>query len=176
MAQPYVGEIRMFAGNFAPAGWKFCAGQSLAISEHDTLFNLIDTTNGGDGQRTFDLPNIQGRVAIHRGTNPSTGTTYTLAEMAGQESVTLTTQQMPVHNHTALGSLNPASSNSPANGVPATLPTGLNELAYGTDNPVSPLDPTSLSPDGGSQPHENVQPYGTLNYIISLFGIFPSAT
>jgi microcystin-dependent protein len=176
MAQPYVGEIRMFAGTFAPAGWMFCAGQKLSIAENDVLFQLIGTTYGGDGQETFNLPDLQSRVPIHQGTNPSTGTHYAMAEQGGVESVTLTTQQMPLHTHTALGSLDPGSATSPANGVPATTPVGGNQLAYGTDAPVSPLDPSSLAPDGGSQPHDNVQPYGTLNYIISLFGIYPSQT
>jgi microcystin-dependent protein len=176
MAQPYVGEIRMFAGNFAPAGWMLCSGQSLAIAENDVLFQLIGTTYGGDGQETFNLPNIQSRVPIHQGTNPSTGTHYSLAELGGVESVTLTTNQIPLHNHAAVGSLNPGDSNSAANGVPGTLQVGQNQSGYGTDAPVGPLDISSLSPAGANQPHENLQPYGTLNYIISLFGIFPSQT
>jgi microcystin-dependent protein len=175
MAQPYIGEIRMFAGNFPPSGWMFCAGQSLAIAENDALFQLIGTTYGGDGQETFNLPNLQSRVPIHQGTGPGLQN-YILAQQGGVEQVTLTSQQMPVHTHAALGSLDIATSLSPVNAVPATTQSGQNQLAYGTDAPVSPLDPSSISPDGGSQPHENLQPYGVLNYIISLFGIFPSPT
>src|SRR6267143_3034579 len=104
MAQPYVGEIRMFAGNFAPAGWMFCEGQLLPISENETLFNLIGTTYGGDGQSTFALPDLRGRVPIHMGTKA--GTTYQLAEKAGEESVTLTVQQIPAHSHALLVSNN----------------------------------------------------------------------
>src|SRR2546426_7916463 len=103
MAQPYVGEIRMFAGNFAPAGWMFCDGQLLPISENETLFNLIGTTYGGDGQSTFALPDLQSRVPIHMGTS-TLGTTYTEGEKAGVEQVTLTTQQLPTHNHSVLAS------------------------------------------------------------------------
>src|SRR5437763_2935434 len=99
MAQPYVGEIRMFAGNFAPAGWMFCDGTQLPISQNETLFQLIGTTYGGDGQSTFNLPDLRGRVPVHQGTDPGTGTNFTMGELAGVESVTLTTQQMHQHNH-----------------------------------------------------------------------------
>ena len=99
MAQPYVGEIRMFAGNFAPAGWMFCDGTQLPISQNETLFQLIGTTYGGDGQSTFNLPDLRGRVPVHQGTDPGTGTNFTMGELAGVESVTLTTQQMPQHTH-----------------------------------------------------------------------------
>src|SRR5918999_1311119 len=105
MGQPYVGEIRMFGGSFAPAGWVFCNGQSLPISEHETLFTLIGTTYGGDGQETFRVPDLRGRLPIHAGTG-SSGTTYALGEAAGVESVTLTTQQIPIHNHAMLASNN----------------------------------------------------------------------
>src|SRR5689334_8649924 len=102
MSQPYVGEIRMFGGSFAPVGWMFCAGQLLPISEYETLFNLIGTTYGGDGQETFGLPDLQGRIPLHMGTNA--GITYQIGEMSGVESVTLTTQQIPAHTHALLGS------------------------------------------------------------------------
>jgi microcystin-dependent protein len=113
MAQPYVGEIRMFAGNFAPSGWMFCDGQLLPISENETLFNLIGTTYGGDGQETFALPNLQSRVPIHMGVRA--GITYQLAEMAGTEQETLNTNQMPIHTHAFVASTAVANSNSPAN-------------------------------------------------------------
>jgi microcystin-dependent protein len=169
MAQPYVGEIRMFAGNFAPAGWMFCSGQTLPISENETLFNLIGTTYGGDGQETFNLPDLQSRVPIHFGNG------FILAETGGAEEITLTTQQIPIHTHPAVGSTNTASSNSPTNNVPGRV-TIAGVFPYGTDGPFSPLSPSAITPVGGSQPHTNLQPYLTINFIISLFGIFPSQT
>src|SRR5437773_12295055 len=120
MAQPYVGEIRMFGGNFAPAGWMFCDGQLLPISENETLFQLIGTTYGGDGQSTFALPDLRGRVPIHQGTNQ--GTSYTLAETGGVETVTLTTNQIPVHSHALQASTNIANQSSPAGNVVAQPP------------------------------------------------------
>ena len=174
MAQPYVGEIRMFAGNFNPNGWEFCNGQLLPISEYETLFQLIGTTYGGDGQLEYGLPNLQSRVPIHFGS--SGGIPYQIADSAGVESVTLTTQQMPSHNHTMVASLNPGSSQSPGGGVLA-LPnsTQTNILMYGSDSTVA-MSNVAIQPQGGSQPHENCQPFLCVNYIISLFGIFPSPT
>lgn len=169
MAQPYVGEIRMFAGNFAPAGWMFCEGQLLPISENETLFQLIGTTYGGDGQSTFALPNLQGRIPIHQGNN------YILAETGGAEEVTLTTNQIPAHSHQLLASLNNASSNNPQGQVPGKA-TVFGVSPYGTDAPSTNLSPTAVGPVGGSQPHTNFQPYLCVDYIISLFGIFPSPT
>jgi microcystin-dependent protein len=174
MGQPYVGEIRMFAGNFAPAGWQMCNGQLMPIAENEILFQAIGTTYGGDGQVTFAVPDLRSRVPIHRGTNQHTGTTYSIGQAAGVETVTLSTQQMPAHSHAAFASLNAGDSFSPANAVPGTLPVGQNQVAHGTDAPVGPIDPSSLTFAGGTQPHTNVQAYGTLNYIISLFGIFPT--
>jgi microcystin-dependent protein len=175
VAQPYVGEIRIFAGNFAPAGWMSCDGQTLPISEYETLFNLIGTTYGGDGQSTFDLPNLQSRVPIHWGTAPS-GATYQIGEQGGTESVTLTSQQMPVHTHPMLGSATGANANTPVSNAFATIPLSAGQFAYGTVTPTLPIDPSSVTPNGGSQPHDNMQPYGVLQYIISLYGIFPSQT
>jgi len=168
MAQPYVGEIRMFAGNFAPAGWMFCEGQLLPISEYETLFNLIGTTYGGDGQSTFALPDLRGRLPIHQGNG------FILAETGGAEEITLTVSQIPAHSHPMLGTQNLANTTDPANLVPGTLVT--NVTAYGTDNPSTTLSPQSVSAVGGSQPHTNFQPYLCVNFIISLFGIFPSPT
>ena len=173
MAQPYVGEIRMFAGNFPPVGWMFCDGQSLPISENETLFQLIGTTYGGDGEETFNLPNLQSRVPIHSGTNPNNGITYQLAEMAGTEQETLTVQQIPDHSHPLLGTTNTASTPNLAGNVlakSAQVDMFINAV------PTDPLNPASILPQGGSQPHENVQPYLCVNFIISLFGIFPSPT
>ena len=171
---PYVGEIRMFAGNFAPNGWMFCEGQTLPISENEVLFQLIGTTYGGDGEETFNLPNLASRVPIHMGTGPS-GTTYQIGEMAGTEQETLTTQQIPSHTHAFLGSGALASGNDSANNVPSSS-TGATIFPYGTDQPTTNLSPSALTPAGGSQPHENTQPFLCINFIISLFGVFPSQT
>jgi microcystin-dependent protein len=173
MGQPYVGEIRMFGGSFAPVGWAFCNGQALPISENDVLFQLIGTTYGGDGQETFNLPNLNGRAPLHQGT--LNGITYTMGENAGVESVTLTTQQIPNHSHPLLGTSDVASVNPSTNNVLAAT-TGATTLAYGTDNPKITLPPGVISNVGGSQPHENMQPYLCVSFIISLFGIFPSQT
>ena len=165
MAQPYVGEIRMFAGNFAPAGWMFCEGQLLPISENDTLFNLIGTTYGGDGQSTFGLPDLRGRVPIHFGNG------FILAETGGAEQVTLTVQQIPAHSHAFLASSDPANTlNAPGN----VLSTTATATPYITIPPTTPLAPQAISSVGGSQPHNNFQPYLCVDFIISLFGIFPS--
>jgi microcystin-dependent protein len=164
----------MFAGNFAPVGWHFCDGSQLAIAENEALFQLIGTTYGGDGQETFNLPNLGSRIPVCAGTNPATGTTYAYGEMSGTESVTLTAQQMPVHTHTALGTVDPGTSNSPQNTVPASLTVASGQLPYGTDPPPVGLQPSSISPVGGSQPHDNTQPFLVVSFIISLFGIFPS--
>jgi microcystin-dependent protein len=173
MAQPYVGEIRMFAGNFPPSGWMFCDGTTLPISENETLFQLIGTTYGGDGQSTFDLPDLRGRVPVHQGTGGS-GTTYQMGEMAGVETVTLTTQQMPQHNHTLLASNNPPGTQLNPGGN--LLANSQGPLPYIQENPDGNLNAQAIQPSGGSQPHENMQPYLGINYIISLFGIFPSPT
>ena len=169
MAQPYVGEIRMFAGNFAPAGWMFCEGQLLPISEYETLFNLIGTTYGGDGQTTFALPDLRGRVPVHFGNG------FTLAETGGAETVTLTVNQIPAHSHPFLATNNQASGTSPTNQVPGTTQAAT-ITPYGTDAPLAQLAASSIGSDGGSQPHNNFQPYLCVDFIISLFGIFPSQT
>jgi len=169
MAQPYVGEIRMFAGNFAPAGWMFCEGQLLPISENETLFQLIGTTYGGDGQSTFALPDLRGRIPLHQGNG------FILAETGGAEEITLTISQIPAHSHPALCSINTATGTSP-NGTVLAAPPDVNTLPYGTDQPPGTLHPSTISPVGGSQPHTNFQPYLCVNFIISLFGIFPSPT
>src|SRR5260370_21657848 len=177
MAQPYVGEIRMFGGNFAPAGWMLCVGQLLPISENETLFNLIGTTYGGDGQSTFGLPDLQGRVPVHQGPG------FALAEAAGVESVTLTLNQIPVHNHPVQA----ASGTQNAVAVPAANTILGDEVLNPAQNPTpfaylpgggaaTPLASISIRATGGSQPHDNMQPFLAINFIISLFGIFPSQT
>ena len=173
MAQPYVGEIRMFAGNFPPVGWLFCDGQQLPISENETLFQLIGTTYGGDGQSTFNLPNLQSRIPLHFGTGPD-GVTYTLAEAAGVESVTLTTQQIPIHSHPLTASLTQATDPNPAANVLGESRPGTS--SFYQDVAANPMANTAIQPVGGSQPHENCQPFLCVNFIISLFGIFPQPT
>jgi len=171
----YVGEIRMFGGNFAPNGWMFCEGQTLPIAENEVLFQLIGTTYGGDGEETFNLPNLASRVPIHMGTGPS-GETYQIGEMAGTETVTLTTQQIPTHTHPLRATLNQASQNQPGNSTSLAQSPTQNVFPYGADNPPATLNASSITPDGGSQPHENMQPFLCINFIISLFGVFPSQT
>jgi microcystin-dependent protein len=168
MAQPYVGEIRVFAGSFAPSGWAFCDGSLLAIAKFETLFNLIGTTYGGDGQSTFALPDLRGRVVIHQGAG------YTIGETGGVETVTLTTVQLPGHSHAVAGTATAATTPNPGPLVAmAATPTG--EFIYdgNTANQVS-LAPSAISKVGNNQPHDNRQPYLGISYIISLFGIFPS--
>jgi microcystin-dependent protein len=176
MGQPYIGDIRMFAGNFNPAGWEFCRGQLIPISENDALFTLIGTTYGGDGQETFALPNLQSRVPIHQGQGPD-GTTYQLGEQAGTEQETLTIQQIPAHNHAMIAST-AASTLSPANAlltVPTSSQQGVN--VYNSAPAVfTALHASSVQPTGGSQPHENTQPFLCISFIISMFGVFPSPT
>lgn len=172
----YVGEIRMFAGNFPPNGWAFCQGQTLSIAENEVLFQLIGTTYGGDGQSTFNLPNLASRIPIHMGTGPD-GTTYQIGEMAGTEQETLSTNQIPAHNHPLIASTS-ASTLSPANAL-LTVPTSTQQGIEPYNNavaPATPLHPSTVLPAGGSQPHENTQPFLCINFIISLFGIFPSQT
>jgi len=167
MAQPYVGEIRMFAGNFAPAGWMFCEGQLLPISENETLFQLIGTTYGGDGQSTFALPDLRGRIPIHQGNG------FILAESGGAEEITLTASQIPAHSHPLLGSATNGSTVNPSN---ALLANSTVLQPYALEIPNAPMATTSVTSVGGSQPHTNFQPYLCVDFIISLFGIFPSPT
>ena len=173
MAQPYVGEIRMFGGNFPPAGWRFCDGSLLPISENDTLFNLIGTTFGGDGQNTFALPDLRGRLPIHMGN--LVGNTFVLGQPGGVEQVTLTVPQIPSHTHTQLcSSGGGATTSNPANAVAA--PSDISQ--YSTQAPDSQMGTPAMTSSaiGGSQPHDNFMPYLCINFIISLFGIFPSPT
>lgn len=166
MANPYVGEIRMFGGNFAPAGWAFCDGQLLPISENETLFNLIGTTYGGDGEQTFALPDMRGRIPVHYGNN------FNLAEMAGTESVTLTTAQIPTHTHAMIANSGIANSPNPGN----NLLGASSQVNMFFGDPPNVQMGASVGPAGGSQPHDNMMPFLCVNFIISLFGIFPSQT
>lgn len=167
MAQPYVGEIRMFAGNFAPAGWMFCEGQLLPISEYETLFQLIGTTYGGDGQSTFALPDLRGRLPAHQGNG------FILAETGGTEEITLTVSQIPAHSHPLLASSDLGSASGVANNLLARSPSA---SIYLEDVSTVNMSPLAISSVGGSQPHTNFQPYLCVDFIISLFGIFPSPT
>ena len=168
MGQPYVGEIRIFAGNFAPSGWMFCDGQLLPISEWETLFNLIGTTYGGDGQSTFALPDLRGRIPMHQGNG------HVQAEQGGAETVTLTTNQIPVHNHALLATSAVGTQSSPAGNYYAASGVQL----YADPAVAAPIAMKSSigGPAGGSQPHNNFAPYLCVDFIISMFGIFPTQT
>jgi microcystin-dependent protein len=159
----------MFGGNFAPAGWALCQGQLMPISENDTLFNLIGTTYGGDGQETLGIPDLQGRTPVHQGTGA--GQTYVIGEKGGVETVTLTTQQIPIHTHPLLGNNGAATQAGPQGNVMAEQ---IAVSAYQSANAAAAMAPQSIASTGGSQPHDNMQPYLCINYIISLFGIFPT--
>ncbi len=170
MANPYLGEIRLFAGNFAPLNWAFCNGQLLSIAQNDALFSLIGTIYGGDGVQTFALPNLQSRVPVHQGQGPGLSN-HTVGEMAGEENVTLTINQIPAHTHVAQANANAGTLASPAGNV----------WAGANDSPFAPpasanttLAPGALGNAGGSQPHDNMVPFLAVNFIISLAGIFPS--
>jgi microcystin-dependent protein len=172
MSTPYIGEIRMFGGNFAPAGWALCDGSLLPISENDALFALIGTTYGGDGQQTFAVPDLRGRLPVHQGTLSATGTTYIMGQMSGTESTTLTVNQIPAHTHPVMVHDGPGNQAAPANAVPAQSASRM----YGPPNALAAMASGATGTSGGSQPHENVQPFLCVNFIISLFGVFPSQT
>lgn len=168
MGSPYVGEIRMFGGNFAPRDWALCNGQLIAISQNTTLFTLIGTTYGGDGVQTFQLPDLRGRLPIHFGTNPSGGGQYVLGQPGGVEEVTLTSQQIPQHNHAVAGSTNGGSTSPSGNTY------GSGQALFSSSAPSIQMSPSTVANSGSSQPHSNFMPYLCVNFIISLFGIFPS--
>ena len=168
MSDPFIGEIRMFAGSFAPAGWAFCDGQLIPISENDALFVLIGTTYGGDGQETFALPNLQSRSPMHAGTGPGLSGRQ-LAETGGVEEVTLSVQQIPSHTHPFMGTNDPASAKGALNNVMGRGPSEV----YASEFTPEALNAASITPQGGSQPHENMQPFLVISFIISLFGLFP---
>jgi microcystin-dependent protein len=163
----------MFGGSFAPAGWAFCQGQLMAISQNDILFTLIGTTYGGDGQSTFGIPNLAGRIPLHAGQGPGITQNYQLGEMAGVESVTLTVQQIPVHNHAVVGTNAFGTAPSPTNNF---LASSASINVYGVFTPANAFANTAITPVGGSQPHDNMMQYMCINFIISLFGFFPNQT
>ena len=157
----------MFAGNFAPAGWMFCEGQLLPISENEVLFQLIGTTYGGDGQSNFGLPDLRGRLPMHQSNS------VPLAQMSGAETVTLTQLQLPVHSHRFNGAAVTGDQTNAGNNLPAN---SLNVTTYVNANPDGNMNTAAVTPAGGNQPHDNMQPFLVLDFIISLFGIFPSPT
>jgi microcystin-dependent protein len=168
MSTPYIGEIRMFGGNFAPIDWAFCNGQLIAISQNPTLFNLIGTIYGGDGAQTFALPNLQSRIPVHMGSGPGLAT-YVIGEQTGVEQVTLITNQMPAHNHLFSVNTATASSTNPTNNLVATPTNASFTSAYDVTMATSMI---TLS--GGNQPHSNIQPILAVSFIIAQFGVYPS--
>ena len=170
MSEPFVGEIRMFAGNFAPRGWAFCDGQLLAVSQNDALFSLLGTIYGGDGRTTFGLPDLRGRVPIHAGTGPGLSPRR-LGAKAGSESETVTVNQLPAHSHALQGTTNLADSPNPQGRVPARSTT---VDLYIQEAPTESLAADSISQLGGSRSHTNLMPFLCIHFIIALFGIYPS--
>ena len=164
MSDPYIGEIRMFGGNFAPVGWLFCQGQLLHISEYDTLFNLIGTTYGGDGQETFALPNLQSRMPMHVGSG------FVLGQLGGVESLTLTTDQLPAHTHAPVA--NTAATGPSPNGQ--YWASFANTMYSSQTPPPDPMAESALTTAGSSQPHENMSPYQVINFILATEGIYPT--
>lgn len=165
MSTPYIGEIRIFAGNFAPVGWLLCQGQLLPISQYDVLFNLIGTTYGGDGQNTFAVPNLASRIPYHQGSG------YVVGQMGGVEQVSLTQQQLPAHTHTANANTPTADQAGPAGNV---WGSGTLSCYSSTQTANATMNPAALMPAGGSQPHDNMPPFLCLNFIIATEGIYPT--
>jgi microcystin-dependent protein len=168
MSQPYVGEIRMVGFNFAPVNWAFCNGSLLPIAQNEALFSLLGTTYGGDGVNTFALPNLQGRIPFHQGNNA--GNNLILGQISGSETVTLQQNQMAIHTHTLMASSSAGTQPSPTSGLWAQ--SGLGE--FSTEAPTKSMAPSTTLPTGGSQPHDNLPPFLVINFIISLYGIYPS--
>ncbi len=166
MSDPYLGEIRMFGGNFAPSGWALCDGQLLSIARYTALFSILGTTYGGDGKQTFGLPNLQGAAPMHWGDGPGL-TPRNIGESGGSQNVTLLATELPAHNHAATASGSSADQPSPQNNVPAS------QMVYAPGPSNAPLAVNSLTSAGGSQPHNNMQPYQSVSFIIALQGIFP---
>lgn len=169
MSEPFIAEVRIFAGNFAPRGWAFCNGQLLPIAQNTALFSLVGTTYGGNGQSTFGLPDLQGRAPMHRGNGPGLNARQ-LGEKGGSATVTVTEAQMPAHTHALQASDQPAISSQPAGNLPAIT----REDIYSASGTPVPMRPDALTPTGGGQAHNNMQPFLALYFIIALTGIYPS--
>jgi microcystin-dependent protein len=170
MASPYIGDIRMFGGNFAPVGYFFCEGQLLSIADYDALFSLIGTTYGGDGMTTFALPDLRGRIPIHSGQGPGLQA-YTQGQASGAEQVTLTVPQVAAHSHNLMATSAAGTSSTPGNNM---LATASGAQVYETIPQPQPLLPASITPTGGSQPHDNMAPFLCVNFIIAVEGVYPS--
>jgi microcystin-dependent protein len=181
MAEPYLGSIALFPYNFAPFGWAFCAGQLMSISQNTALFSLLGTMYGGDGRVTFGLPDFRGTVPIAAGQGPGTSFYYQ-GEVFGSETVTLFTSENGAHNHSMVcvnvpGTTSASSGNQLAQGTAGSIHTGFTKAQiYSTNAPTTQLAFTSISIEGGGNPHNNMQPYQTLNYCIALRGIYPPRT
>ncbi|MDQ1360783.1 MAG: hypothetical protein QOJ44_1160 [Acidimicrobiaceae bacterium] len=173
MSQPYIGEIRMVGFNFAPQGWAFCDGSAMAISQNAALFNLIGTTYGGDGQTTFNLPDLRGRMALHQGTDGQ-GNARVLGQTLGAESVTLQTATIPAHSHGAAAVTAHGNQPGPSGATWATASGGVNPYSTAAENATLHAGAIANAPANGGQAHENMSPFLVINFVISLFGIFPS--
>jgi microcystin-dependent protein len=171
MSEPFIGNIMMFGGSFAPLGWAFCDGSLLPIAQYDALFALIGTTYGGDGQNTFGLPDLRGRIPIHQGQGPGLSN-YVIGQVAGAETITLTGQQMPVHTHAVLSNAATGNSDDPTNNFLGAQPELLEYISGGSANAT--MKSNAVSNSTGGQSHNNIMPVLVLNYVIALEGIFPS--
>lgn len=175
MSDQYVGEIRMFAGNYPPKGWAFCDGSTLPINGNEALYSIIGVTYGGDGQNSFKLPDLRGRIPVHRGGNSTTGSTFMMGQQGGVEKVTLTSDQLPTHTHQVNAQLAPGTLKNPSNAFWATSNT--NQYAASTSTtivtPNAKLSSQSISTVGGGQAHDNMMPYLTVSFIIALSGLYP---
>lgn len=175
MADPFVAEIRIFAGNFAPRTWALCNGQLMPLSQNTALFALLGTTYGGDGRSTFALPDLQGAAPMHIGGGVEQGpglSVRRLGDMGGSQTTTLLTSEMPVHSHSISGAARNSNSSLPTNATLAR-PTGIFTYSSNANPPLVPMDPNSLAISGGDFPHNNMQPYLVLTFIIALQGVFP---
>ncbi len=172
MSEPFVGEIRMFAGNFAPRGWALCDGQLLAVSQNDALFSILGTIYGGDGRTTFGLPDLRGRLSMHAGTGPGLSP-HKLGTRGGVEHVTLTVNEIPAHNHKVEANSDPGNTPSPVNAIPAAETAPAVDV-WTTNAKNGDMKASTIQNTGGSQQHENRQPYLSVNFIIALQGLYPS--
>jgi microcystin-dependent protein len=172
MSEPFLGEIRMFGGNFAPTGWAMCNGQLMAISQNTALFSILGTTFGGNGTTTFGLPDMRGRVPVHQGSGPGLST-YVLGEMTGSENVTLTQNQMPIHSHIVNADSNAGGKTTPTSNFPGAVSGTAAEKIYSSANTTT-MNPAMIANAGGSQPFPIIQPILCVTFIIALVGIFPS--